>query len=488
MKLRTLMSACLVGFSMTLFAQTHKEGVEYYKADQFGNARELLNRNFNNPGTDQALADYYLGQIEVIVGDLQKARNYFNDGLQKDPNCAYNYVGLGMIELKQGNVKAAQKYFKDAESKAKKDATVLVDIARAYYDVDPVAYAKEIDKKIEQAQKKDISNPDIYILLGDMEKTNALVTKDQKLYGKAAAQYEMATHYDPTSAAGYVKYAKMFSDLHNYNYAITKLQELLNNSPESALGQRELANAFYDNQNYDKAVEAYNRYISNPNHFQKDEDRYAYLLFYDQKYPEGYEFATKLLNRDPNNFTAQRFQFMNAIYMPELASQLPDLASSLWSNHNAKQDENLFSYLDYKLIANEMIRENKTQDAIDVLEEAAVKFPDYAADYKKNIPSLYIDLGDYGKGADAYVDYLSTQANPTSGDYNTVGAYAIFAGIQRQEGVTPDENNTPFPKDEEGAKVYFNLGKEYLQKALELDPDNQKIKDMIDVINSYLNK
>ena len=488
MKLRTLFSACLVGFSMTLFAQTHKEGIEYYRADQFGNARELLNRNFNNPGTDKALSDYYLGQIEVIVGDLQKAKTYFNDGIQRDPNCAYNYVGLGMISLKQGNLKEAQKYFKDAESKAKKDATVLVDIARAYYDVDPVGYSKEIQKKLEAAQKKQVENPDYYIMQGDMAKDLAFNTKDQKQYGTAASMYDMATGYDPTSAAGYVKYAKMFSDLNNYNYAITKLQELLRNNPESALGQRELANAYYDNQNYDKAVQAYNKYINNPNHFQKDEDRYSYLLFYDKDYQQGYDFATNLLNRDPNNFTAQRFQFMNALYIDDLASQMPALTAALWNQHNAKPDENLFSYLDYKLIAGEFIGEGKNQEAIDVLEEASEKFPEYAKDYKENIPNLYVKLGDYGKGADAYLDYVNTLENPTAADYNMIAAYAIYGGIQRQEGVTPDDSNTPFPQDPEGAKTYFNLAKDYVQKALQLEPDNQKMKDMLDIINVYLSK
>ncbi len=45
MKFKALFSICLASGAFTAFAQTHVEGVEYYKADQLENARELLERN-----------------------------------------------------------------------------------------------------------------------------------------------------------------------------------------------------------------------------------------------------------------------------------------------------------------------------------------------------------------------------------------------------------------------------------------------------------
>ena len=42
MKLRSLISLCLAGASITAMAQGYKDGIEYYKADQFKNAKELL--------------------------------------------------------------------------------------------------------------------------------------------------------------------------------------------------------------------------------------------------------------------------------------------------------------------------------------------------------------------------------------------------------------------------------------------------------------
>ena len=54
MKLRSLISLCLAGASITAMAQGYKDGIEYYKADQFKNAKELLNRIINNADTDKA--------------------------------------------------------------------------------------------------------------------------------------------------------------------------------------------------------------------------------------------------------------------------------------------------------------------------------------------------------------------------------------------------------------------------------------------------
>ena len=74
MKLRTLFAASLAAIAMSASAQTHIEGVEYFKADQLDNAKELLLRNLNNAGTDKAIANYYLGLIAIDENKLDDAQ------------------------------------------------------------------------------------------------------------------------------------------------------------------------------------------------------------------------------------------------------------------------------------------------------------------------------------------------------------------------------------------------------------------------------
>ena len=86
MKLKFFFSIFMAGASLGVLAQTHQEGVEYYKADQFNNALELLERNYNNPGTDKAVANYYLGLLSIKQEDLAGAKKYFEQGVAINPD------------------------------------------------------------------------------------------------------------------------------------------------------------------------------------------------------------------------------------------------------------------------------------------------------------------------------------------------------------------------------------------------------------------
>lgn len=273
MKLKTLMTLCFAGAAtLGAYAQTHVEGQEYYKADQLSNAKDLLNRALGNAGTDKAVANYYLGMIALEHKEDAAATKYFAEGIAANPEYAYNYIGQGEMQLKAGDYKAAEASFKLARKYGSKDASVEIAIARAYDAVDPVKYEKQIAKCVEKARKRNMQNPDLYIFEGDQ-------ARERKDIGSAAAKYEMAKNYDKNATAAYVKYANLFTQV-NPDYAVKMLQELLSVNPNSALGQRELANAYYNKKDYANAVKQYAAYVNNPSHFDSDENRYAFLLFY----------------------------------------------------------------------------------------------------------------------------------------------------------------------------------------------------------------
>ena len=183
MKIKFLLSL-LVASALTAGAQSqgYKDGIEFYKAGQYDNAKTILNRTINEPSTDQSLAYYYLGQVDLAQNDKAAAKAAFEKGVSLNPECGYNYVGLGALDLLAGNNSAAQDNFKKAQGLAKKDAELTIAIARAYYNADPVKYAKEIQKNIEKARKdSNLKEPAIYILEGDIK-------YDAQDFGGAAAQ------------------------------------------------------------------------------------------------------------------------------------------------------------------------------------------------------------------------------------------------------------------------------------------------------------
>ncbi len=176
MKFNALLTFVLAGaLSAAAQSQGYMDGIEYYKAGQYENAKTILQKTINNGDTDKALANYYLGQTELSLGNTAEAKKYFEAGIAANPENAYNFVGLGAIDLKNKDVKAAEENFKKAQKLAKKNNEITVSIARAYFNADPVAYATTIDKLLAKAHKDSKhQEPSIYILEGDMLVANEI--------------------------------------------------------------------------------------------------------------------------------------------------------------------------------------------------------------------------------------------------------------------------------------------------------------------------
>ena len=137
MNYKSLIALVLAGSAFSALAQTHAEGVEYYEAGQLSNAKELLQRNINNAGTDKAVGYYYQGLISLSDNNADEARAFFNKGVEANPEYAFNYIGLGQLDLIANNPKEAEANFKKAEGLDKKDPAVQIAIARAYNAVNP---------------------------------------------------------------------------------------------------------------------------------------------------------------------------------------------------------------------------------------------------------------------------------------------------------------------------------------------------------------
>lgn len=415
MKIKLFFSLLLAGgLVASAQSQGYKDGIEYYKAGQYNNAKEILERTLNQSGTDQALANYYLGQVALAQGDKAAAKSYFEKGLSLNAENAYNYVGVGALDLLNGQLDAAKEQFKQAEKLGKKNADVSVSIARAYYNADPVAYAKDIQKYIDKA-RKDSKNaaPSIYVLEGDM-----LVDKAD--YGAAASKYENAIINDPTNSEGYVKYANAYFYV-NKQFAIQKLEELLQQQPNSAMAQRELAEKYFKGDYWRKASDLYGKYIQNPNHFPEDKARYAVLLYWGEKYPESYDVAGEVLNSNPkknDKFLMERVRFLDLTKM----EKFPEAVAAAEKFFKDNVGDN-FTTNDYVTYADALSGNGQDSLAMVQYELAAEKDPQNG-DLLKNLSAMYDKNKEYAKAADAYGAYLKLQDNPSLNDlYGMSGRY-----------------------------------------------------------------
>ena len=410
MKSKILLSLLLSG-SITCFAQGYKDGIEYYKVSEYDNAKELLERNLNDASTNKSEAFYYLGCVALENGNTAAAKDYFQKG-QSAGSCQLNLVGLGQIELKAGNKKAAEENFSLAiKNSPKKDAKILVAIARAYYDVDGVKYAKEIADYIKKARKNNKVEADTPILEGDMA-----AAEDKT--GDAQGMYDEAISYDPTKSEPYVKYARALFKV-SPQQAISRLQDLLQQNPTSALAQRELAEKYYENDQWTKAAEQYGEYIKNPNHFKQDEVRYASLLFYGKKYQESLDLARQieasLPATDKNVFYMKRLELYNLVAMEDWAGA-DEAAKALFAmNVPAGAKFEVKDYTDY---ADALKKLGRTKEALALRVKAYEANPD-KLDLLKDLSDGYSDAEDYVNSAKYYQMFVD------KGDYKTNDLFVL---------------------------------------------------------------
>ena len=417
MKFKLFLSLILCA-SLTCMAQGYKDGIEYYKVGQYDNAKELLLRNLDDASTDKAEAYFYLGCIGLYTENYEEAEKYFDAGIAANPEYGYNYVGMGELELRRASLKAGDKdAVKNAEKAAKKlfdegkdlcgkkDDAVMVAIARAYYNVDPVKYADEIEDAKKDAKKRDKQSADLYVFEGD-------ILADKEQWGSAAGWYEMVMRSGKDNIEAYVKYANTYFYVDPAT-AIQTLESLVAAKPNSALAQRELAEKYYKNDQWTKAAEKYGVYMQNPNHFKQDESRYAGLLFYGKRYQESYDLAAKIIAEhapgDIEVFYMKRMQLYNLVAM-ERWNEADALAKDFLSMTvpaGAKYEPK--DYSDYAIVLNAL---GDTDGSVEMYKKAYEANPE-KVELLKEISSACSDAKDYENAAKFFQMYVD------SADYKT---------------------------------------------------------------------
>lgn len=410
MNFKHLIPALMLGAAFMANADGYKDGIEYYKAGQYDNAREILQRNLNAADTDKALAYYYLGQTDLVEGDKASAKANFDKGIAANAENPYNYVGLGALQLLNGDQKGAEENFKIAQKWGKKNNEITVDIARAYYNADPVKYNAIIEKYLAKAHKDSKNTePAIYIFEGDR-------AFDNKDLNTAAAKYEQAITFEKDNPEGYVKFANAYMGV-NPQFGVQKLKELVELQPNSALAQRELAEKYYETSQWTAAADQYGKYIQNPNHFPQDKARYAVLLYANSEYQKSLDIANQLLNTLPKD--DQNYFVMNRMRLLDLA----ELGQNEAAVEAAQQffalpttEKIKFNPIDYTTYGDVLTKLG--QDSIALIQyEYAVQADPSKIDNIKALSNAYTKAGQFQKSAETFDQYIAAQENPSLTDY-----------------------------------------------------------------------
>ena len=484
MKFKLFLSLILCA-SLTCMAQGYKDGIEYYKVGQYDNAKELLLRNIDDPSTNKAEAYFYLGCIGLYTDNYEEAEKNFDAGIAADPKYGYNYVGMGELELRRGKLSTDKNAAKNAEKAAKKlfdegkdlcgkkDDAVVVAIARAYYNVDPVKYADEIEDAKKDAKKRDKQSADLYVFEGD-------ILADKQQWGSAASWYEMVMRSGKDNIEAYVKYANTYFYV-NPAVAIQTLEDLVASKPNSALAQRELAEKYYKDDQWTKAAEKYGIYMQNPNHFKQDENRYAGLLFYGKRYQESYDLAAKIISEhaagDADVFYMKRLQLYNLVAMAQEAENDSTAAAQLWNRADVLAKEFLsmnvpagakYEPKDYSDYAVVLAALGDIPGSVEMYKKAYDANPE-KVDLLKNASDACTDAKDYENAAKFYQMYVD------KADYKTNDLFVLSGRYLNWGVTTPDTTATDSIEREEA----FKKALEYAEKVDSIVPNDLRILSRI---------
>lgn len=418
MKFKFLVSLAAVAIAFGASAQGgYQDGVDNFNAGRLDVAKAILDKTINDPQTAKDVSYYYLGCIALDEKNVAEAKKNFEAGIAANPNYGYNYIGLGEIDLINGDKGAAEKQFALATKTDKKNMALVVAIARAYYNVNPTLYAKEISKYIAKAEKDSkYMEPAIYVLQGDMEAKNDP--------GEAAGKYEMAINMDAdkgrVNREAYVKYANTYFRV-NPSYAIGKLKELNEKEPNSALAQRELAEKYYDNEQFGSACQQYEKYMQNPNHFQRDEQRFAGLLFSAKRYDESISLANKILASDPGNPYMYRVLLLNYSAQEKMPEAV-EVGKKLFATKDVQLIPN-----DYILYGKALSETGDAAAAVKVFEDAIRLNPD-KPELMTDLSAVYDRAGEKEKAVEVMKQYLDL-GNGSVGDLLSMARrYQSLAG------------------------------------------------------------
>lgn len=449
MKKRLLFSL-MAGATLVASAQGYQDGVDNFNAGRMEEAKIILGNTFNDPSTDKAVSSYYLGCIDIKEGNTAAAKQRFDEGISANPKYALNYVGLGELALKSGNKSAAEKYFKEALNIDKKDTEVMAYVARAYWNADPVAYKKDIDKYIQKAFKESKNTePAVYVLQGDM------ISSDPN---QASGLYEMAIEQSKEKGEinreAYVKYAQTYFQVPvGRDYAIQRLEEFNERDPQSALAQRELAEKYYENEQLGRAWKQYEKYVQNPNHFRRDEQRYAGLLYSAGEYDKSIEWANKVLAQDSSVGPMYRILALNYTAKKDWPEALN--ASEKLFNSGTTIVPN-----DYNLYGDALIRNDRGTEAVAVFEKAIAANPDDAK-FMPKLASAYAAAGDNAKSIEILEKYLNDGNGGLNDLYSMSNRYAAMA----KENLEDDAKRVE----------YADKAIKYIDMALEKSPKNPQL-------------
>jgi tetratricopeptide (TPR) repeat protein len=468
---------------------------------------------------------YYLGQGYIQLNQLDKALATFEKGISADDENPLPVAGKGQVKLLQKKAAEGKALLTEAaDMNRKKTADQWKAVGRGY--LADTKFLLDAIAALEKAKGMNNGDAETHMLLGD-----AYLLQNQG--GQSVSSYERAASADPKSAKPLYKIAKVYQRSRNNDIVLDNLLRAVTVDPEYAPAYKELGETYYLKKESHKAVEAYEKLIAITE--KPDDYKYqlAFFYFMDKNYPKANEIFKQVLNDKNASPTALKFYAFSLIEQDkdqEARAILEQYFQKAKPEDITAGDYASFGKLLVKLkedsLANETFAKGIALDStnIDVLELQAEtylkrkKYEQAATAYEQLVAarqtpmsqdlyymgSAYYFSGQYLKADSAFTKLAERQPNMTIGylwaakaraQYDSTGEQGV--AIPMYEEFVEKALENPEKNKKELIDAYDYLGqyalhrkdnvaeaKTYFQKILQLDPNNERAKEFMSVVNA----
>ncbi len=279
---------------------------------------------------------YHLGHAQLVSKDQAAAKESFDKGVAANPKEPLNYVGQGHILVLEKKSAQAKPLFDRALGFGKKNIATLQAIGEA--ELADKATVKDALALLTRAKELDANDFNTLLLLGD-----AYMTENQG--GSCASAYEDAATKNPKSAAPWYRHSQLFMRSKNIPIVEEDLLKAVAIDPEFALAHKELARLYYLKKEGATAVKHYQAYLKLTDSPEKDYQLLnGFYLFMAKDYTKANE-EFKALSQKPNVtptllryyakslYEADNLAESQKIFEQYLSSKKDSLKASDYSNY-----------------------------------------------------------------------------------------------------------------------------------------------------------
>ena len=288
-----------------VFGQTLQDAQRELDNESYFKAKQILFKLLNDGSSNKNEVSYYLGNSYLKSDDADSAKMFYQRVNDPDAKNPFNLVAKGRIALLQKNTTEAKQSFDLALKFTKfKNAVIYYEIGDAYFRPAVIDLAEAI-KALEAGLALDNKNTSIMLELGDAYLESS--TTDPQGGGKAMTQYQNARGINKNLSIAWIKEGRLDVRGQIYDAAIDVFNKALQIDENYPIVHKELGEVYYFTKQYDKMISEFQKYVALSPGDSKARTVILEMLMRNRAFDKVAEEAAKALKADPTNLDFMRY-------------------------------------------------------------------------------------------------------------------------------------------------------------------------------------